>query len=229
MNELILVVEDDTYVLDNNRDFLRGKGYRTLEAETLAAARKIIAEQPVDLVLLDINLPDGTGFDFERDIPGHTPILYLTGRTDEEDVVRGLSRPAGHVDYLRKPFGYAEMGARVTALLSAAKDSNPARAITIGPLTIDSEGSRAFIEGGDLRLTQKEFALLLLLARKAGQTISGAALYEAVWSQPMSGDSNALRTQLSRLKKKLENASGGMITVFSFRGEGYSLDISGIE
>lgn len=221
-NETILVVEDNADLLRNNCDFLTQIGYTTLGAETLEAARRAVQTGAVDLVLLDINLPDGTGFELADALAPHIAILYLTGRTGEEDVVRGLSRGVGRVDYLRKPFSYAEMGARVKALLGAEQRQMVPR-IMHGPLALDMLAGHAYIAGRELPLTQKEFALLLLLLQNEGGAISKEALYGGVWKQPLAGDGSALWMQLSRLKKKLEEASGGQITIHSSRREGYWL------
>lgn len=223
MHTRILIVEDDTYVLDNNREFLQGRGYQTFEAETLTAARGILADNAVDLVVLDVNLPDGSGFDLADEIPKRIPILYLTARTTEEDVVQGLSRSSGGVDYLRKPFGYAEMGARVAALLNAAQQASLAPTLLRGRLSLDVVSGRAFWGTEDLGLAQKQFALLYALLQNEGKALSSEALYTAAWNQPMSGDGNALWTQMSRLRKKLEAYPS--IELTASRVDGYTLTI----
>lgn len=182
-SETILIVEDNANLLQNNCEYLARKEYAVEGAATLATARQALSRAAFDLVLLDVNLPDGEGFELEADVPPHTAILYLTGRTEEEDVVRGLSREGGRVDYLRKPFTYPEMGARVKALLAAGRQ-RVAATVTQGPLTLDVVAGRAFVDGKDMLLTQKEFALLLVLAQNERRTLPKEALYEPCGSNP---------------------------------------------
>lgn len=219
-NETILIVEDDTDLLENNCEYLTQKGYRTIGVETLALARQTLMQTTPALVLLDINLPDGSGFDLAAEIPPHIPILYLTGRTSEEDVIRGLSRGKGRVDYLRKPFGYGEMGARAAALLSAPDGMSKRH----GPLVLDVASGRAYMDGEDMLLTQKQFSLLYILIQHEGEKLSAEMLYQEVWKQPLIGNSNAFWTQISRLKKKLE--STGRIDLNVSRADGYWLEFS---
>lgn len=202
MHEAILVVEDNAIVLENNCDFLAEQGYAAAGATTLAEARQLLQGTSFALVLLDINLPDGEGFALEEDIPAQTAILYLTGRVDEEDVVRGLSREGGRVDYLRKPFTYPEMGARVRALLATAKQQTADDWIATGPLTIDRVSGRAFLAGKDLLLSPKELALLLYMMKNSGKRLTAADMYRAVWHEE-TNDLRTMRVRLSNLRKKL--------------------------
>lgn len=220
-NETVLIVEDEADLLENNCEFLHLRGYHTLSGRTLAEARYELANNNVDLVLLDVNLPDGSGFDFAPSVPPQVAILYLTGRTAEEDLVKGLSRGVGRVDYLRKPFSYAEMAARVAALLT--KQDGAQHQIAYGPLLLDMVAQQATLYGRDLQLSPKEFALLLLLVQNEGKMLTKDELYESVWKQPLAKDGNALYMQISRLKKKLEKS--GTIAVIAARGEGYMLTI----
>ena len=221
MNEAILVVEDQPALLESNCDFLEDEGYATEGVKTLAEARRALAGTTFDLVLLDIMLPDGEGFDLVPDIPLETAILYLTGRIGQEDLIRGLSREGGRVDYLRKPFEYQEMGLRVRSLLAAGRPQ-VATSITRGPLMLDMVAGRAFVDGKDLLLTQKEFALLLTLAQNEGIPLSKEALYESVWKQPLIGDGGAVWKHLSTMKKKVELATK-RVELVAERGGGYKL------
>lgn len=217
MNETILVVEDQAALLESNCDFLEDEGYETEGVQTLAEARRALVGTTFDLVLLDIMLPDGEGFDLVPDIPLETAILYLTGRVGQEDLIRGLSREGGRVDYLRKPFEYQEMGLRVRSLLAAGKPQMTT-SITRGPLALDMVASRAFVDGKDLLLTPKEFALLHLFVKNENAVVCTDSLYEKVWGQEMNKDAGAVKYQVSNLRKKLE---GSGYTISSARGKGY--------
>lgn len=222
MSKTILLVEDDIDLLHNNEELLQMRGYRTLTAETLADASAILKHERPNLILLDVNMPDGSGFDFIAEInkTSDVPVIFLTCRTDKADMIDGLTR--GGCDYITKPFDFDVLLARIEVQL---RKVSPPRKITRGPLTLDLTASRAYLSGEDMMLGLKEFALLSLLAQNEGETLTKEYLYEAAWSQPMAGNGNALRAQISLLKKKLEEYGGGKVVLFSFRGEGYSLEI----
>lgn len=224
----VLLVEDNDALNEINRRTLEGAGHRVLAALTLAQARAHLAAGSPDVILLDIVLPDGDGIDFCGEIRDATDahILFLTSKTDHVDRIRGLE--TGGDDYITKPYKLDEMLARVGAVMrrremEAAKP--PAQQITIGPLTLDTLAGIAYYDGRDLLLKPKEFSVLRLLAGYKGRSIAADKVYEAIWKAPMAGGSGAVWKQVSRLKAKLEEASGGKITIHSARGEGYSLEI----
>lgn len=218
----ILLVEDDEDMLYNNEALLKMRGYRTLATETLAGAAALLEQENPDLILLDVNMPDGSGFDFITEIhkTSDIPVIFLTCRTDKADEIDGLTR--GGCDYITKPF---DIGVLLTRIEKQLQKARPPKMITRGPLTLDLIASRATLYGEDLSLAGKEFALLSLLVRHEGETLTKEYLYEAAWSQPMAGDSNAVWVQLSRLKSKLEAGSGGKISIENYRNEGYALEI----
>ncbi len=217
--KLILLVEDNEKIMQGNERMLRRRGYGVVKALTLEEARKALEVRMPDLIVLDIMLPDGSGLDFMAELRRHSqvPILLLTGLTTTEDVVRGLT--AGGDDYLAKPYDFGVLLARVEALLRRAEQI-PEK-LTRDRLSLDVTAGVAMLDGADLLLTQKEFALLLLFAQNADRFISAEYLYEKVWKQPMTGDSNALRSTLKRLRAKIEG-SGYCITLS--KGEGYQFE-----
>ncbi len=220
MNEkLILLVEDNEKIMQGNERMLRRRGYGVVMALTLGEARKELEARVPDLIVLDIMLPDGSGLDFMAELRQHSkvPILLLTGLTTPEDVVRGLT--SGGDDYLSKPYDFGVLLARVEALLRRAEQI-PEK-LTRDRLSLDVGAGAATLDGVDLLLTQKEFALLLLFAQNTGRFISAEYLYEKVWKQPMAGDSQAFRKTLHRLREKIKG-SGWLIEVS--RGEGYSFE-----
>lgn len=220
MNEkLILLVEDNEKIMQGNERMLRRRGYGVVMALTLAEARKALEAQMPDLIVLDIMLPDGSGLDFMAELRQYSkmPILLLTGLTTPEDVVRGLT--AGGDDYLAKPYDFGVLLARVEALLRRAEQI-PEK-LTRDRLFLDVAAGVAMLDGADLLLTQKEFALLLIFVQNESRFIGAEYLYEKLWKQPMTGDSNALRSTLKRLRAKLDG-SGYCITLS--KGEGYQFE-----
>lgn len=172
-----------------------------------------------DLIVLDIMLPDGSGLDFIAQLRRYSrvPVLLLTGLTTPEDVVRGLR--LGGDDYLAKPYDFGVLLARVEALLRRAEQI-PEK-LTRDRLSLDVAAGTAALDGADLLLTQKEFALLLLFAQNEGRFIRAEYLYEKVWNQPMAGDSQVFRKTLHNLRRKIE---GGGWQVEWSRGEGYCFE-----
>ncbi|MDD3228126.1 MAG: response regulator transcription factor [Oscillospiraceae bacterium] len=217
--QMILLVEDNEQIVRGNERMFARKGYGTAAALTLAAARRAMREQPPDLIVLDIMLPDGSGLDFIAELrqASRVPVLLLTGLTTPEDVVRGLK--AGGDDYLTKPYDFEVLLARAQALLRRAEQI-PEK-LTRGRLTLDVAAGIAALDGTDLLLTQKEFALLLLFTQNGERIISNEYLYEKVWKQPMLGNNQALKKTLYRLREKIKG-SGWRIDLS--RGEGYSFE-----
>ena len=215
----ILLVEDNEQIMQGNERMLTRRGYDVVTALTLAEARTAIHAQMPDLFVLDIMLPDGSGLDFMQELRQYsqTPVLLLTGLTSTEDIVRGLT--TGGDDYLVKPYDFGILLARVEALLRRAKQV-PER-IHMGRLCLDVTADVATLDGTDMLLTQKEFALLLIFVQNEKRIISAEYLYEKVWKQPISGDSQALKKTIYRLREKI---SGSGWRIEWSRGEGYSLE-----
>lgn len=215
----ILLVEDNEQIMQGNERMLTRRGYEVVTALTLAAARSALEVRMPDLFVLDIMLPDGSGLDFMAELRQYsqTPVLLLTGLTTPEDIVRGLT--AGGDDYLPKPYDFGVLLARVEALLRRAQQV-PER-IRKGGLCLDVTADVATLDGADLLLSQKEFALLLIFVQNEERFTSAEYLYEKVWKQPMAGNSNTLKTTLNRLREKIKSC--GYRIEWS-RGEGYCFE-----
>ena len=205
-DKLILLVEDNPHIMAINDAVLHMRGYRTLQAETAHKCRELLCFHAVDLIVLDILLPDGDGVALCREIKQEydVPILFLTAMGENEDIVKGLTA-----------------GGDVEARLRAAHPKE--RAVRLGPLRMNLLSGRAYIGETDLNLTQKEFAALLYLARHPNRSVSAQELYEAVWQQPMGDDPHAVRMTISRLKQKL-GGEDARVTVNSYRSSGYRLE-----
>ena len=215
----IMLVEDNLQIMQGNQRLLKRRGYEVITALNLAEARIAIQEQMPDLFVLDIMLPDGSGLDFMAELRKYsqTPVLFLTGLTGTEDIVRGLT--AGGDDYLTKPYDFGVLLARAEALLRRAQQVP--EQIHLGHLCLDITADVATLDGIDLLLSQKEFALLLSFVQNEGRFLSGDYLYEKVWKQPMAGNSNTLKTTITRLREKIRD--WGYRIEWS-RGEGYCLE-----
>jgi DNA-binding response OmpR family regulator len=222
----VLMIEDDQAISSLNEMMLTlksGGAIRSLKADTLAEGRALLDES-IDLVILDLMLPDGSGLDFAAEIQAKTnaPILMLTAKSALSDKLEGLK--AGGVDYITKPYSVDELCVKVVSMLNmlARRDRETApKALVKGALILDTISGRACIAGEDLLFRPKEFALLLFLARREGQLVSAEEIYESVWRQPLAQDKRALAAAVSRLRKKLP---GSGYTVISVYGSGYRFE-----
>jgi len=224
----LLLVEDNAHIMDINREILIEKGYNIIEAETLSECREILKKGSPNLILLDILLPDGDGLDFCQELrscssdAAHVPILILSALDEKEEVIAGLK--AGGDDYLTKPYDIHELVTRIETLLRRVHyaDQNAkklmAADLVCGSITIGRISGRAYVRNVDLALHKKEFELLSMFVQHKDEIIGTEKLYGKIWAVPMGNDSQALRSAISRLRKKIAH-SGYVIT--KKRGGGY--------
>lgn len=222
-NGIVLVVEDSEKLNTANARALKMRGYDVHTALTLAEARENLSQAEPDIILLDVMLPDGDGFEFCEEIKGKTQarVIFLTAKTDVEDRVHGLE--IGGDDYIVKPFHPREMLARVDAAMRRQREKISVKKIEKGNLSLDIVASRAYASGTDLLLTPKEFALLHLLIKNEGKLMSAETLYKEVWGQDMGGDDRTLRPHVSKLRDKME-ANKCNYTVNMVYGKGYCFE-----
>jgi DNA-binding response OmpR family regulator len=221
----ILLVEDEQIIQEKNKRILERRGYRIRQAYSLAEARAIIGEEPPAdglrpcAIVLDIQLPDGSGLNFLNELRQSStiPVLMLTAMGTPEDIVKGLA--TGGDDYLTKPYELPVFLMRVEALLRRA--SLMPNTLGIGTIRIDTASGRAYINGEDMCLQQKEYSLLQQFIQNPNKVMSAEALYEKVWGLKMIGDDNALKKVISKLRKKLEDSG---YTIVASRGEGYCFE-----
>lgn len=221
----LLVVEDEPDLADVIARGLRRDGHAVDVALRSGEADVKLRSAGYDLVVLDWNLPDGSGLQLCRDlVSGHLPtlegdrpkILMLTARDDVEDRVAGLD--SGADDYLVKPFAFAELSARVRALIRRDTESDPL--IRVGPLELDSARFVARRDGERLDLTAKEFTLLHYFMANAGVVMSQEHLLEHVWDEMTDPLTNVVRVTVSNLRKKL----GDPPLITTVAGRGYRLE-----
>ena len=217
-NNTVLLVEDNADLNEINRRALELNGYTVLTALTLAQARAHLSCQNPQVILLDVKLPDGDGVGFCGEIRAVTDahIIFLTSNTGHEDKIKGLN--TGGDDYITKPYKLEELTARVAAAMRRRAMGRPENNIVKGPLVLDTVADKAYLNGKDMRLTQKEFGLLYTLACSEGQILSKEHLYETVWKLPVNDDARAVKTHISNIRKKL---MGYGYDIFVSRGEGY--------
>lgn len=222
----ILVVEDDENLRVALGDNLEAEGYAVRAAADCAGARAALAAGEFSLVVLDVMLPDGDGYALCREIRAAgraVPVLMLTARSLEDDVIRGLD--TGADDYLVKPFRLRELLARVRALLrrGAAGAAAPLR---LGPYAVDPDGRRVTDPAGrEVTLTRTEFDLLLFLLRNAGRALDRDRILDAVWGRDVVVDPRTVDNFVSSLKKKLGWTRADPYRIRTVRGVGYRLEV----
>jgi DNA-binding response OmpR family regulator len=211
----VLLVEDDFRFARALAAALRRSGYEVDHATTAVDA---LAAPPADLVLLDLGLPDSDGIDVCRRLQADngTAVIMLTARGEEQDRVAGLR--CGADDYVVKPFSYAELQARIEAVLRRARP-RPGAATTIGRLRVDFQRHQAFADDELIALTRKEFQLLGILAAEPGVTVRRERLLAEVWHTSWRGTSRTLDVHMATLRAKIGDAA----QIETVRGVGYRI------
>ena len=215
----ILLVEDDDALSEGIALALRAQG-TVRRCSTLAEARKALGRAGFDLMILDINLPDGSGLALLRERPAgfRTPVLVLTANDLEIDIVNGLE--AGADDYVTKPFSLAVLRARVTALLRRCEGKPAGEIYETGGLRLDFTAGRFEKNGTPIELSRREQALLRLLVANAGNTLPRALLLDRVWGDDFV-EENALSVAVKRLRDKLEDDPARPVRLRTVYGIGY--------
>lgn len=198
----VLVVEDDAEILDLIGMYLAREGYAVVRAASGGAALAAVERQPLDLVVLDLMLPDLDGMEVLRRIVARhdLPVLIVSARGDVADRVAGLR--SGAEDYVVKPFAPEELVARVRALLRRSGRLHQPR-LAVGALRFDGEGMRLEVAGTEVALTRKEFEVLRVLAGRVGHPFTRGQLLEAVWGYDAEVDERAVDTCVTRLRRKI--------------------------
>jgi DNA-binding response OmpR family regulator len=225
----VLVVEDDAATAAFLADNLRADGFAVWCASAVPEALRALELRQPDVLLLDLGLEDGSGFDVldrvraadvsSSRIDPDLPVIVLTGRSDEVDRVRGFTRGAD--DYLCKPFSYPELVARVTAVLRRSAGRRQRGLVRVGELTVDPSARAVRLAGREVRLSAKEFALLHALAVEPVRVVSKAELLRDVWGYASPGATRTIDAHVCRLRKKL--VGGSRSYVVNVRGVGYRL------
>lgn len=224
MNKLLLV-EDDSSLIDGLKYSLKKNGYDIEVVQTLQETLKLLKKiDNYDLLILDITLPDGSGFEICKQIRKHgsqIPIIFLTASDEEVNIIRGLDY--GGDDYITKPFRLGELCSRIRALLRRAGTSgHPSTIIECGDVTIDLLGNRVFLKGKNLDLTSAEYRLLCLLVRNANRVITRDIILNELWDNTGDFvDDNTLSVYIRRLREKVETNPSHPDHLTTVRGFGY--------
>ncbi|MBO0773516.1 MAG: response regulator transcription factor [Actinobacteria bacterium] len=221
----LLLVEDDTAIRGALIRALSERGHAVTSAPAAMTALQHVVDTPPDLVLLDLGLPDLSGYEVLRMMRAvsKVPVVVITARDDEKEIVRVLN--AGADDYLVKPFGPGQLDARIRAVLrrsgpAEAKDSSP---IVVGGLSLDPDAHEATLDGAALDLSRREFDLLHYLAVHSGQVVTRRDLLTHVWRTPYGGADKTVDVHLSWLRRKLGETAQQPRYLHTIRGVGIKL------
>lgn len=225
-NGTILVVDDDRTILHFLRLNLAREGYTVLTATEGRSAVELVEMENPDLVVLDLILPDIDGFEVCRCIrvASDAPIIMLTARGDQHDIIRGLD--LGADDYMIKPFGAGELVARARAVLRRVRPvggESRCKAFQAGDLCIDFARRVVSVRGREIQLRPTEYRLLSLLAHHANKVVSREELIAKVWGGQYAGQYDLLRTYIKYLRQRIEPDSVGRRYLETFHGFGYLL------
>lgn len=222
----ILLLEDDISLVDGLKYSLKKNGFDVEVARTVCEAIKYLAEiSKYDLLILDVTLPDGTGFEVCEKVRKQNqqiPIIFLTASDEEVNIIRGLD--SGGDDYVTKPFKLGELCSRIRALLRRAGVSNVEKSVSIecGDITIDLLGNRVSMKDRILDLTSAEYRLLCLLVRNANRVITRDIILNELWDDTGNFvDDNTLSVYVRRLREKVEADPSHPEHLITVRGFGY--------
>ena len=218
----VLVVDDDLTVSDVVRRYLERAGHQVALAATGEDALEQVAEQPPDLVVLDLMLPGIDGLEVCGRLRGAIPVVMLTALGEEEDRIAGLS--LGADDYVTKPFSPRERALRVDSVLRRARAAPPtADVLADGDLLVEPAARRAALGGAELSLTTREFDLLAFLMARPGEAFSREQLLHQVWGWDF-GDRSTVTVHVRRLREKIERTPAKPARISTVWGVGYRYD-----
>jgi len=219
----ILFVEDDRIIAEGLCYSLRQEGYDVIHCLDVESARAASQENQFDLALLDLGLPDGSGYDICRLIKSKadTPVIFLTALDDEVNVVMGLDMGAD--DYITKPFRIRELISRIRSVTRRYGRTEQSKTVyELSDITIDTTRAKVYKGGRELILTALEYRLLLIFARNKGQVLGRNQILEALWD--IAGDfvnDNTLSVYIKRLREKIEDDPQNPRIIRTVRGMGY--------
>lgn len=221
----VFILEDDAAIGMGLSYALENEGYQTTIATTVGEALKLVNEKAFSLYILDLTLPDGSGYDVCKAIRQKTdaPVLFLTAYDDEVNVVMGLE--LGADDYISKPFRIKELLARIKSVMRRCKIDSPDGSVHIKNLEIRTGEAKVFKDGKEIILTAMEYRLLLILLNNRGHILSRTALLENIWD--VAGDfvnDNTLTVYIKRLRDKIEDEPENPSIIRTVRGMGYVIE-----
>ena len=217
----IMLVEDNEAIIMGLEYLLSQEGYQVVTARNMAQAEELLARRDVGLVLLDIGLPDGDGFELCRKVKreGQTPVIFLTAKEDETDVVKGLDMGAD--DYVIKPFRNRELVSRIRSVLR--RSGKGTSVLRCGDITLNTETGKVTRGGSEIALTKLEYKILSNMMSCPGKLFTRDEILSDIWD--ISGNfvnDNTLSVTVKRLREKLGDSDGRLIK--TVRGMGYRLE-----
>lgn len=220
MMKRILYVEDDLMIASGLMYALEQEGYCAVHCKTLSEVLNKLPDNQFDLALLDMQLPDGTGFEVREKLKGtDTAILFLTVVDDEGNMVRAFEEGAD--DYVVKPFRLRELLARMKRILDRNENSEQSSLLTIGKVSIDTSAGKVYLGDSLIELTALEYRLLLTFASNKGMILTRIQILESIWDAAGNFvEDNTLTVYIKRLREKL----GDNIQIETIRGIGYRVD-----
>ena len=219
----VLVIEDDPTIRTALTRALTDRGHAVTSAPSAMAGLQLAIDQRPDLVVLDLGLPDVDGLEVLRMLRGVSkmPVIVATARDDERSIIAALD--AGADDYVVKPFGGAQLDARIRAVLRRGPEESEDTAVAVGGLRLDARARDATLDDVRLDLTPREFDLLHYLASRAGEVISKRELLTEVWRLPYGGADKTVDVHLSWLRRKLGETALEPRFLHTVRGVGVKL------
>ena len=220
----ILLVEDDKAIVSNLTEFLNNEGYIVKSVSGQTAAMKLLAEEKVDLVLLDVSLAEGNGFAACKAIKAEydIPVIFLTASGDEYSTVTGFD--LGADDYIPKPFRPRELVSRIKNVLRLT--GNTGKTVKLGDVIVDTEKGVAMKNNKDLFLSALEYRLLLVFINNRGIVLTRTQLLDSIWD--IAGDfvnDNTLTVYIKRLREKIEDDPANPKIILTVRGLGYKVEV----
>lgn len=220
----LLIVEDQLSLLASLKRGLSEEGFQVLTASTGTDAYRVISAEPLDVVLLDLMLPDGDGLELLqrlREEEFRKPIVVVTAKDSVQDRVLGLD--CGADDYVVKPFAFSELLARLRAVLRRASTGNPESVLYYDDIELDSINRQVLRGGRKLELTHRQFELLEYLLKNKNLVVSREMLARDVWKASTATWTNVIEVQINQLRKKIARHPGAEQVLHTIRGEGYLL------
>ncbi len=217
------MVEDQLEVLQANQRLLQRRNCLVLTAQTVKEALTLLSTHQPNLLILDIMLPDGTGYEICQHFrqTSNNPVLFLSAKTEINDRIESLK--CGCDYYLTKPYSFDEFYAVIQRLLDREKDilQNQGTVLTVGNLVLDMSKNAVFLDGKDLLLTKTEFALLLFLMQNIDKELTKERIYEEVWGNHPKDDTRVVSKHISKLRQKTLCDDSDSYDIISSYGKGY--------
>lgn len=221
----LFVLEDDAAIGMGLSYSLKNEGYDVTVAKNVKSAYEILNKETFSLYILDLTLPDGSGYDVCREIKksGDFPVIFLTAYDDEVNVVMGLE--LGADDYISKPFRVKELLERIKSVLRRYSKDSPDGVVSVGSIKVNTNEAKVYKNGAEIILTAMEYKLLLIFINNRGKVLSRQRLLEDIWD--VAGDfvnDNTLTVYIKRLRDKIEEDPAKPAVIKTVRGLGYIID-----